>query len=156
MRSALLVSLLLVACGSSPSVTDAGLDAGTLPFDAGLDAGASGRYPDGGTMYRNWDGGTCAVKADCPCFSSDDCGPGFVCRSEDSTGLAVYCVPGERGDGGVGAPCQTEADCVSALCIDRSAGSFCSAICSSAADCVPSLPRCLPLAFGPPQPICAP
>jgi hypothetical protein len=39
------------------------------------------------------------VKNDCPCFSSDDCGPGFTCRSEDSSGLNVFCVPGARGVG---------------------------------------------------------
>ncbi|MFZ5438458.1 MAG: hypothetical protein ACOZQL_00550 [Myxococcota bacterium] len=114
-------------------------------------------YADGGSRSRFWDGGACVTKTDCPCFSSDDCGPTFTCHSEDDTGLHVYCVPGARGDGGVGAPCVGEADCESALCTDSSsAGKRCSALCDVAAECPTSLPRCTYIGFGIERSICAP
>jgi hypothetical protein len=97
------------------------------------------------------------VKNDCPCFSSDDCGPGFTCRSEDSSGLNVFCVPGARGVGAVGATCAGEADCASALCVEASdGGKGCSALCESITDCVPSLPRCTYIGFGIDRSICSP
>lgn len=132
------------------------MDAG---FDAGVDAGARpGFYADGGSMHRYWDGGSCAVKTDCPCFSSDDCGPGFTCRSEDSSGNNVWCVPGARGDGGVGATCTGEADCLSALCVSGSGStsSVCSALCDSVADCPAVAPRCTYIGFGVDRSICRP
>jgi hypothetical protein len=115
------------------------------------------RYPDGGSWYRHWDGGSCAVKTDCPCFSSDDCGPGFTCVSEDSSGTNVWCKPGARGDGGVGVTCTGEADCFSALCVSgASTAEYCSALCDSNADCPSTLPRCQYVGFGVERSICAP
>ncbi|MFT3712582.1 MAG: hypothetical protein QM817_33455 [Archangium sp.] len=133
-----------------------GTDAGNT-VDAGrLDAGAT-TYPDGGSISRYWDGGSCAVKTDCPCFSSDDCGPGFFCHSEDTTGTKVWCVPGARGPGAVGAPCSSEADCFSSLCIEASdGGNGCSALCETAAECAPSLPQCRYIGFGVDRSICSP
>jgi hypothetical protein len=96
------------------------------------------------------------VKTDCPCFSSDDCGPGFSCQSEDATGLNVFCKPGPRGDGGVGAPCAGEADCDSALCVSATGGDRCSALCSGPQDCPPSLPTCLFVGFGIDRFLCSP
>jgi hypothetical protein len=120
------------------------------------DAGPT-TYPDGGSRFAFWDGGTCTVKTDCPCFSSDDCGPGFTCHSEDSTGVNVFCIPGARGAGLVGEVCNGEADCASALCTDSSsAGMRCTALCSIAAECVPTLPRCLDIGFGVNRSICSP
>ena len=138
-------------------VTDAGVtDAGTT--DAGpTDAGT----PDGGSAdagsSRYWDGGTCAVKTDCPCFSSDDCAPTFWCHSEDNTGANVFCIPGARGAGAAGAACVGETDCASALCIDSStAGQRCSAICDQPAECPASLPKCLYVGFGVDRSLCSP
>ncbi|MHB8877501.1 MAG: hypothetical protein ACYC8T_27740, partial [Myxococcaceae bacterium] len=122
------------------------LDAGSL--DAGFDAGAGSRY---------WDGGTCAVKTDCPCFSSDDCPPTHWCHSEDTSGLHVYCVAGTRGSGVAGAACTGEADCASALCTDSSiSGQRCSALCDSPSECPAVLPKCLYVGFGVDRSICAP
>ncbi len=159
------VTVLCAACGARVDPVDAGTtvadagggsDAGAP--DAGVpDAGGPTKYPDGGSLFRYWDGGTCTVKTDCPCFSSDDCGPGFTCHSEDTSGTNVFCVPGTRGAGLVGAPCAGEADCLSALCIDSATtGQNCSALCDSVADCVSALPRCLYIPFGPAQSICSP
>lgn len=129
---------------------------GGVGVDAGVDAGLT-RYPDGGTLFRHWDGGSCAVKTDCPCFSSDDCGPGFRCVSEDTTGLNVFCVPGARGAGLVGAPCTLESDCLSALCVTGSdGGNGCSALCETAAECAPAVPRCTYVGFGIDRSICSP
>lgn len=126
-------------------------------MDAGGDDAGVTAYPDGGTLFRYWDGGACAVKTDCPCFSSDDCGPGFHCHSEDSTGTQVWCVPGARGDGLAGAPCTGEADCLSALCTDSaSAGMRCSALCTDGADCPATLPTCQYVGFGVDRSLCAP
>ena len=124
--------------------------------DAGIDAGPS-TYSDGGSRYRYWDGGSCAVATDCPCFSSDDCGPGFSCHSQDSSGANVFCVPGARGAGEAGDSCTGEADCASALCTDSaSSGMKCSALCDLAAECPPSLPRCIYIGFGVDRSICSP
>jgi hypothetical protein len=133
--------------------TDAGSDSGT---DAGTSNDA-GTYPDGGSPYRYWDGGACTTATDCPCFSSDDCGPGFYCHSQDSSGANVFCVPGARGTGGPGDSCSGEADCASALCTDSaSSGMKCSALCDIAAECPASLPRCIYIGFGVDRSICSP
>jgi hypothetical protein len=118
--------------------------------------GSAALYPDGGSRHSFWDGGSCATKTDCPCFSSDDCGPGFTCQSEDSSGLNVWCKPGTRGDGGVGAACAVEGDCESALCTDSNAGMYCSALCSGDGDCPSVLPRCVYIGFGIERSICSP
>lgn len=142
--------------GGGGEAQDAGGD------DAGFDDAGSGdagttTWPDGGTLYRYWDGGTCAVKTDCPCFSSDDCGPGFYCHSEDTTGTQVWCVPGARGAGLAGDACTGEADCLSALCTDSaSTGMRCSALCTDMADCPASLPTCQYVGFGVDRSLCAP
>ena len=120
------------------------------------DAGAT-TYADGGTRSRFWDGGACAVETDCPCFSSDDCGPGFYCHSKDSTGANVFCVAGARGTGLAGDTCAGEADCLSALCTDStSTGMRCSALCDVPAECPATLPRCTYIGFGVDRSICAP
>lgn len=117
----------------------------------------AGTYADGGTLSRFWDGGACTLATDCPCFSSDDCAPSFYCHSRDTSGLNVFCIPGARGDGGVGDVCAGEADCRSALCTDStSAGKRCSALCDVAAECAPTLPRCTYIGFGVDRSICAP
>lgn len=174
-------SFVLFHCGSS-SVIDAGVGGGAGATDSGaggggggggavLDAGTGGggggggmtmdaglsRYADGGSTSRYWDGGTCATKSDCPCFSSDDCGPGFRCVSEDSSGLNVFCVPGARGAGFVGAPCTGESDCFSALCVSGSdGGQACSALCDVVAECAPTVPKCTYVGFGIDRSICSP
>lgn len=136
--------------GSDAGASDAGsMDGG--PLDAGPgDAGWQGS--------RFWDGGACLVKTDCPCFSSDDCGPGFTCHSEDTTGLHVYCVPGARGAGGLNAPCTGEADCASALCVDAdTTGMRCSVLCDEDAGvCAGALADCLTIGFGIERSICSP
>ena len=138
------------------SADGGGAGGGTGGGGGTVDAGPT-TYPDGGSRFTYWDGGTCAVKTDCPCFSSDDCGPGFTCHSEDSTGVNVFCIPGARGAGLVGAGCIGEADCASALCTDSaSAGMKCSALCGGAVDCAPSLPRCIDIGFGVNRSICSP
>lgn len=182
-RLAALVPLLLVACtpalpgpdggqapdagGADAGAADAGAtDAGATdggPSDAGATDGGAG---DGGTAdggrpdaggSRYWDGGSCAVKTDCPCFSNDDCAPTHWCHSEDSTGLNVWCIPGARGTGAAGAQCTGETDCASALCIDStSAGTRCSALCDGPADCPSTLPTCLYVGFGVDRSICSP
>lgn len=155
------------AGSETPDAGDAAHDAGAETPDAGdaaPDAGAetpdagSGGWPDGGALSPYWDGGTCAVKEDCPCFSSDDCGPGFTCHSEDDTGYEVWCVPGQRGTGLAGDPCTGEADCLSALCTDSvDVGVMrCSSLCGDDADCPPSQPRCTYIGFGIDRSICAP
>jgi hypothetical protein len=133
---------------------DAGTDAGTA--DAGADAGAPDAG-DAGNPSRYWDGGSCTVKTDCPCFSSDDCAPTHWCQSEDETGANVFCVPGARGPGQVGDPCTGQEDCASALCIEASdGGEHCSALCDTMADCPAELPTCQYIGFGVERSICAP
>jgi hypothetical protein len=114
-------------------------------------------YPDGGSWYRYWDGGSCATKTDCPCFSSDDCGPGFTCVSEDTSGTNVWCKPGARGVGSAGVTCTGEAQCFSALCVSgASSAQYCSGLCDTAADCPSSVPRCQYVGFGVDRSICVP
>ena len=186
MRLLLLTTCCLVACspgigadagtGEDAGTTDAGkkdagsTDAGSTDAgspdagspdagaaDAGLDAGTTdaGRTDAGSSRF--WDGGSCAVKTDCPCFSSDDCAPTFWCHSEDSTGTKIFCIPGSRGPGAAGAACVGETDCASALCIDSStAGQRCSAVCDKPADCPSSLPKCTYVGFGVDRSLCSP
>ncbi len=163
MRSLTLLGVLLAAgCGMKMDVPDAGVadsgvaDSGVPDAGAVVDAGLT-RYPDGGSLFRYWDGGTCAVKTECPCFSSDDCGPGFTCHSEDSSGTKVFCIPGARGAGLVGAACTGERDCLSALCVDStSSGQKCSALCEVVGECAVPLPRCTYIGFGVDRSICSP
>jgi hypothetical protein len=162
MRLMLLLGLSLLSClppamevDAGPAGGGGGAATGGGGGSATVDAGPT--YPDGGGLSRYWDGGACAVKTDCPCFSSDDCGPGFVCHAEDNSGLNVFCVAGARGAGLAGDACATEADCLSALCTDStSAGKRCSALCSVAAECPATLPRCLRLGFGVDRSLCSP
>lgn len=167
--SALLSLLVLAACSSTVGpATDAGTDAGRI--DAGqndsgeIDSGTLDAGRDAGPVTVDagccdfWDGGSCAVKTDCPCFSSDDCPPTHWCHSEDDTGANVFCIPGARGTGLVGDGCTGETDCRSALCISSStAGMRCSALCvEDAGTCHPSLPRCLYVGFGVDRFLCSP
>lgn len=151
------VFTLAVACTQSLEVADSGFDAGLLVaggFDAGTlsDAGA-----DAGTCCRFWDGGTCTIKTQCPCFSSDDCPPTHRCQSEDDTDTNVFCVPGARGTQGLGKPCASEADCQSALCVDTvTAGLTCSALCYATKECPAVLPRCIYVGFGVDRALCMP
>lgn len=168
--------MVLAACGGGTGTKDSGIAAtgggvatggGTAATGGGggttgggggtpIDAGPS-TYADGGSRYRFWDGGACTVETDCPCFSSDDCGPGFYCHSKDSTGANVFCVPGARGTGLAGGACAGEADCSSALCTDSSStGMRCSALCDVPAECPVTLPRCTYIGFGVDRSICAP
>ncbi|MBK7864862.1 MAG: hypothetical protein IPJ65_40950 [Archangiaceae bacterium] len=157
----LLVVLAVVGCGSRPQpVMDSG-----VPADAGMstDAGADGGIADAGRSdagmnpSRYWDGGSCAVKTDCPCFSNDDCAPTFRCVSEDATGQSVWCVPGVRGTGAAGDTCAVEGDCASALCIEPSTGVHrCSQLCDAPAECPATLPRCTYIGFGTDRSICSP
>lgn len=165
------VSLMgLAACGSGTGTKDSGIAAtggGTAATGGGggttgggggatIDAGPS-TSADGGSRFRFWDGGACTVETDCPCFSSDDCGPGFYCHSKDPTGVNVFCIPGARGSGLAGGACAGEADCASALCTDSSsAGKQCSALCDVPAECPVTLPRCTYIGFGVDRSICAP
>ena len=148
-----------VAVLSSCGAVMMGNDAGVV-VDAGADAGVvmdAGARPDAGNSSCYWDGGSCAQASDCPCFSSDDCAPTFYCHSRDATGLNVYCEPGARGAGALGVPCANEADCASALCVHASdGGSFCSALCDVAAQCVPALPKCTYVGFGTERSLCSP
>jgi hypothetical protein len=107
----------LVACGGGDSKPDAAMQ----PIDAAL----------------------CQTAADCPCFSNYDCPTGFTCKSMGST---VACVAGPRGTGMPGAPCTTEQDCASALCVEDATGGFrCSDLCRTAQTCPAELPRCVSL-----------
>lgn len=118
--------------------------------------GAPLTYPDAGTTTRYWDGGTCTGQS-CPCFSSDDCGLTQYCHSLDTSGANVFCTAGYRGAGLVGAPCSGESDCFSALCVEASdGGKSCSALCDSATECVPALPKCLYVGFGIDRSLCSP
>lgn len=156
MNVGLVAALVFVAaCVPSPQG-----DAGTEVLDAAVvDAGVvfdAGPTPvDAGSEY--WDGGACADKRECPCFSSDDCAPTHVCHSEDDSGLAVFCIPGARGPGSAGATCRGQGDCASALCVDgANSAQVCSVLCASPADCPAVLPRCLFIGFGVDRSICAP
>lgn len=152
------------ACQAGTAASACGADGGLCANCTSIGATCSAaracveqRYPDGGSRSRFWDGGTCAVKTDCPCFSSDDCGPGFTCHSEDNTGVHVYCVPGARGAGVAGAPCTGEGDCESALCVDSaSSGQKCSALCDVAGECPVILPKCTYVGFGIERSLCSP
>ena len=150
-----LLPLFFAACSAGTITPDAGMDAGTdAGFDAGTDAGST---TDAGNPSRYWDGGTCTVKTDCPCFSNDDCAPDFHCVSEDATGLHVYCLPGARGTGAPGTACTVEGDCASALCVEPSSGPhLCSRLCDVPADCPSSLPRCIYIGFGVDRSVCSP
>jgi hypothetical protein len=147
----LVVAVTWAACSGATSQQDAGTDAGH-PDAGAVDSGT----PDA-SVPKYWDGGTCAVKTDCPCFSSDDCPPTHWCHSEDSSGLSVWCIPGARGSGEAGAPCTGEADCASALCVaSATSAMLCSALCDTAADCPSSLPTCQYVGFGVERSLCAP
>ncbi len=146
----------LFACGS-PSVPDAGArdDAGPRQVDAGPPATDAGPTVDAGSPDA---GRTCVAQTDCPCFANDDCPPDMTCKSFDSTGTRVFCVPGARGTGAAGVPCTGEADCQSALCVDiRDGGMACSKLCTLPADCpTPPFSRCLYVGFGVNASLCAP
>lgn len=139
MSRALLAIMLAVAvgCSSAPSSgPDASIDAAPVVDLAVLCSGAD----------------ACAS-----CFSNDDCPPAETCHSFDSTGERIYCVPGARGTSPAGAPCTSEADCASALCIESDkAGHLCSALCVDAGSCPPALPRCIYIGFGVDRSICSP
>lgn len=147
------------SCDPTSRVCIIAPDGGGAGGGGGATGGGTGTdvYPDGGSWYRYWDGGSCATKTDCPCFSSDDCGPGFTCVSEDSSGTNVWCKPGVRGAGGPGVTCTGEAQCFSALCVSgASTAQYCSGLCDTAADCPANLPRCQYVGFGVERSICAP
>ncbi len=156
------------SCQTTPESMDGGLqppdagDAGQLSDAGSPDAGDAGALrdagtPDAGPCCSYWDGGTCSNKLNCPCFSSDDCPPTHRCESEDSTGLHVYCKPGVRGPGLVGATCQGELDCRSALCTELSSTvKYCSALCGTKSDCPAVLPKCIYIAFDVNRSICSP
>lgn len=153
MRAVLLL-VAISACSPVSSAVDAGVDSGTPDAGQSTDAGTP---VDAGNPSRFWDGGSCAVKTDCPCLSSDDCAPTFRCFSEDTTGLNVWCLPGPRGAGVAGDPCTSQTDCASALCVEPRVGpNRCSQLCDVPADCPSTLPRCIALGFGVDRSICSP
>jgi hypothetical protein len=137
-----LAALLALACssGGSAPVPDAGVDAPGSNDAAAADAAAA----------------ACQSAGDCPCFSNYDCPETHACTSLDDTGENVWCLEGPRGTGIAGAPCDGEADCASALCIEDDTGSFCSDRCEGPADCPDELPQCLFIGFGVDEMICAP
>ncbi|MER2559700.1 MAG: hypothetical protein ABTQ32_03215 [Myxococcaceae bacterium] len=154
MRAVLLL-VAISACSPVSLAVDAGVpDAGARDAGQPVDAGTP---TDAGNPSRFWDGGSCAVKTDCPCFSSDDCAPTFRCFSEDTSGTNIWCLPGPRGAGVAGDVCTSETDCASALCIEPRVGAKrCSQLCDAPADCPSTLPRCLAIGFGVNRSICSP
>src|SRR5262245_14574590 len=92
----------------------------------------SGPVPDSGVIPPRRDGGAspgddaavvgpdCSQPGACPCFTSYDCPAGTYCHAESE--MQVYCTPGARGTGGLGATCTGERDCKSALCVTPATG----------------------------------
>jgi hypothetical protein len=136
MRILLVLGVLAAACGD---------DGGPAPADAARANDAAADSPQN----------ACPTATSCPCFTNYDCPDSYACVSQDDTGTNIYCVPGQRGTGAVGAPCTGEADCASALCVDGSSGMSCSDLCDSEMDCVTSLPMCIAI-VGEGISICAP
>jgi hypothetical protein len=128
MKSSGVVSVFVtcvIACG--------GNDDPPTPIDAAIAVDASIDAPPP----------ACPTATSCPCFSNYDCPTGYACVSQDNTGTNVYCVPGQRGTGALGAPCTGEGDCASALCVDDvDNGMSCSDVCDTDPTCTAKLPDC--------------
>jgi hypothetical protein len=84
------------------------------------------------------------------CFSNYDCpNASDRCENQGTLKLPVACcVPGPRGNAGVGQACNGENDCKSSLCLDLGeCHGVCTDICTNANECTATLPDCINLAF---------
>ncbi|MCB9542528.1 MAG: hypothetical protein H6703_08780 [Myxococcales bacterium] len=124
--------------GTTDGMTDGTVDA--MP-DAAADAAV-----DLGIPTR------CADRALAECFGHPDCPAAERCENIATPELPVpCCVPGPRGELPAGADCSMvdgQIACASGVCIEDGATATCSTPCDDAADCPPSLPRCVAFPFG--------
>ncbi|MCB9552813.1 MAG: hypothetical protein H6705_13205 [Myxococcales bacterium] len=94
----------------------------------------------------------CADRALAECFGHPDCPAAERCENIATPELPVpCCVPGPRGELPAGADCSMvdgQIACASGVCIEDGATATCSTPCDDAADCPPSLPRCVAFPFG--------
>lgn len=124
--------------GMTDGMADGTVDAAT---DGTVDAAA-----DLGVAAR------CADRALAECFGHPDCPAAERCENIATPELPVpCCVPGPRGELPAGADCSMvdgQIACASGVCIEDGATATCSTPCDDAADCPPSLPRCVVFPFG--------
>ena len=144
-----LALLPIIGCGGSDSKDRSGNShAGdSRQGDAPLALGDSGPPPT-----------ACSEISAVSCFSSYECATAERCETVNADFGLACCTTGARGTGAAGVPCTTGSDCQSAICINRNDGAYyCSATCSSVADCPANMQQCLAIAFsGSPDDWCFP
>lgn len=112
---------------------------------------------DAATPGPDADQRVCEAAGDCACFSNADCPATTRCHALDDSGAQVWCLPGDRGAGGLGVACTVDDDCASALCVEDSEATLrCSILCDTDDDCGDTLADCLFIGFGVDESICAP
>lgn len=145
---ALLSCACVVGCAGDDGPTTS-LDAGLPQSDAARDTAPAVERPAAPDV-----GADRGVVADCAaigatsCFGNVDCAAERRCENVGSElEPLACCVPGARGTGAAGAPCDGELDCASAVCVAGSGPALCSKDCASAADCPVGMKRCIPIAM---------
>ncbi len=82
------------------------------------------------------------------CFSNGECEDTKRCENAGTEVDPVpCCVPGPRGTGQAGSPCDNENDCESGVCISGSGEGMCSKTCESEEDCPDGMKDCTYIAF---------
>lgn len=132
--------------GASSSSSTTGSGGASTSSGVGGAGGATGQGGGGaGGPYAS-----CAEAGATDCFSNYDC-PDASTRCENVGTVSEQvpcCVPGARGTGELGAPCTSEHDCKSSLCVELDGGvSLCSDTCTSENECIAEMPECYPVAF---------
>lgn len=141
---AVLLLGLLSACVNGTHDVDAGAQ------DAALsDASASG---DAAVVDSHFEPvNNCQEINASECFANIDCPSAQRCQNMGSVEDQVpCCVDGLRGEDPVGSVCSMqdgELTCASGLCIDGSAGTFCSDVCQDEGDCPAQMQLCQPVFY---------
>ncbi len=161
---AVVIALVAAACGDSTGTGGAGANGGSptqggSPVEGGGGAGSGGvpstggagqgGCPSGGAPGQGGAIASCDDIGATACFINDDCPADQRCENASTADEPVPCCQtGPRGTGPLGAPCVSENDCASSLCIEGGqCGGICTDTCSSPADCPADLPQCIPIAF---------
>jgi hypothetical protein len=140
----------LLACGSGSGGSGGGVASSTSSSSSGAassSSSGSSSSSSGGPVTM------CSEIGAADCFSNYDCAlSSDRCENVGTADVPVACcVPGPRGTGMGGDPCQSEDDCASGVCLvdTPSPGTnLCSQLCSSDADCPADLPSCVTLVAG--------
>lgn len=97
---------------------------------------------DDGYCEASCDAGGLPADPNCSdCSVDDDCGDGEFCD-------AGFCTPEPFNPGGLGSPCESEADCASGVCASGPDGNLCSDSCELEDSACPGGFECLPAGDG--------